>query len=140
MDRMSQVDVEVADATHGSGLTGATDFPDDGRILEQTASKDPGVSELVKEALATTGKLWKRLPVTEATGTELDKRHVFCPNECELARAKQSVRKQKPTHRANEREPCQSGAYHTWDASKVEAWWRALANSKEHRQKSKRSC
>ena len=73
MDRMSQVDAQIAETTDTSSQKATPDFPGDGRAPAKTISKHPGASELVKEALATIGKLWRRSSVTDDSCTELDK-------------------------------------------------------------------
>ena len=62
MDRMSQADTQTETVKHRR-QDSANAFPEDGHDNEDTCPKGPGISELVKEALATTGKLWKRRPM-----------------------------------------------------------------------------
>ena len=61
MGRMSQMEKDFPCATTAVP-TDLSDFPMDGPGPDGAAAKDPSISKLAKQALATTGRLWKRTP------------------------------------------------------------------------------
>ena len=130
MDRMPQAGTDVAAVTRKRRNI-ASDFPADVHDAETSCPKDPGVSDLVKEALAMTGRLWQRIPVEALAATAADTRHSSCPQECEQARARQAARKFQKKRREKKRRPCQVSAYHKWDEPNIREWWCAVRSSQE---------
>lgn len=132
IDRMSTSEKESSTKEQDIASS-RSDFPaDDPQDFDQLPSKDPQVSDLVKEALVTTGQLWSRAEMGTVPCEDVDKRQTCLPARvtAELAKAiapKQRAKKKKP----KQRKPCQEKAYTQWQEQRVQAWWHQLYHSKE---------
>ena len=113
IDQMSQKEDADALNVEESHLEGKLDFPDDLGAPVKSATTGTGVSASMKDALATTGKMWPRTQTPDVTGTELNKTHISCPHECGEARQRQAHRRKTKKTAPKERKQYQAGAYHT---------------------------
>ena len=105
------------------------EFPEDNPEEEMPA--DPVASDLVKEALVATGKLWPREIGEAGVWQDADKRHSSFDAKTLTAlgiKAKAPVKKKS---RKKKRQVYQEKAYSSWNEEKCTEWWAKLRASDE---------
>ena len=107
----------------------AKEFPEDNPEEEMPA--DPDTSDLVKEALVATGKLWKREIGEAGVWQDADKRHSSLDENTLRALSVKAKAPAKKKSKKKKRKVYQQKAYSSWNEEKCTEWWAKLKASDE---------
>ena len=127
IDGMSKEEEETTSGR--KKIKGTQDSPAD--VAEDDVPEDPNVSSAVKDALITTGQLWRRETGDAAVWAGNDRRHSSLEDKTLKALSKTDKNKKKRQAKKKMRKIYEEKVYMSWKECKEEEWWQKSKASDE---------